>query len=62
MPNTFYYGDVNNIKVSDPAISQWFNTIGCVQTSAQEGPGDTVAPAGQPCTAGWDKRTSTQLA
>jgi hypothetical protein len=61
MPNAFYYGDVNNIKVSNPIIGQWFNTAGCVQTAAQAGPGDTVTPAGQPCTSGWDKRTSTQL-
>ncbi len=60
LPNTFYYGDLNNIKVSDPTIGNWFNTAGCVLTAAQAGPGDTVVPAGQPCTSGWDKRTSTQ--
>jgi hypothetical protein len=52
---------VNNIKVANPTIGQWFNTAGCVQTAAQAGPGDAVVPAGQPCTSGWDKRTSTQL-
>ena len=61
LPNTFYYGDLNNIKVSDPQIGRWFNTAGCVQTAAQAGPGDTVVPAGQPCTTGWDKRNTTQL-
>ena len=60
MPNAFYYGNVNNIKLANPTIGQEFNTAGCVLTSAQAGPGDTVVPAGQPCTAGWDKRTSTQ--
>jgi|GEM_PF-251037 len=60
MPNAFYYGDVNNIKIATPTIGQYFNTAGCVLTSAQAGPGDSVVPAGQPCTAGWDKRTSTQ--
>jgi hypothetical protein len=61
MPNAFYYGDVNNIKVANPTLGQYFNTTGCVLTSAQAGPGDSVVPAGQPCTSGWDKRTSTQL-
>jgi hypothetical protein len=61
MPNAFYYGDVNNIKVANPTIGQYFNTTGCVLTAAQAGPGDSVVPAGQPCTSGWDKRTSTQL-
>jgi hypothetical protein len=61
MPNAFYYGDVNNIKVANPTIGQEFNTAGCVLTAAQAGPGDTVVPAGQPCTAGWDKRSTTQL-
>jgi hypothetical protein len=61
MPNAFYYGDVNNIKVANPTIGQVFNTTGCVLTAAQAGPGDSVVAAGQPCTSGWDKRTSTQL-
>jgi hypothetical protein len=61
MPNAFYYGDPNNIKIANPTIGQMFNTAGCVLTAAQAGPGDSVVPAGQPCTSGWDKRTSTQL-
>lgn len=60
IPNAFYYGDINSIKMDNPTIGQWFNTAGCVLTAAQAGPGDTVVPAGQPCTSGWDKRTSTQ--
>jgi hypothetical protein len=61
LPNAFYYGDLNNIKMSNPQIGQWFNTTGCVLAAAQAGPGDTVVPAGQPCTSGWDKRSTTQL-
>lgn len=61
MPNAFYYGDVKNIKIANPTLGQMFNTAGCVLTSGQAGPGDSVVAAGQPCTAGWDKRTSTQL-
>ena len=60
LPNAFYYGDLNNIKLSDPKIGQWFNTTGCVLTAAQAGPGDTVVPLGQPCTSGWDKRVGAQ--
>ena len=61
IPNAFYYGDIHNIKVANQSIGQMFNTAGCVLTAAQAGPGDTVVAAGQPCTSGWDKRTSTQL-
>jgi len=61
MPNAFYYGDVNNIKLANPTIGQQFNTAGCVLTASQAGPGDTVVPAGQPCTSGWDKRSTVQL-
>jgi hypothetical protein len=60
MPNAFYAGDPRQIKISDTSIGQWFNTTGCVLTAAQAGPGDTVVPLGQPCTAGWDKRTGAQ--
>jgi hypothetical protein len=60
LPNAFYYGDLNAIKLSNPKIGQEFNTTGCVLTSAQAGPGDTVVPLGQPCTSGWDKRTGAQ--
>ena len=60
MPNTFYYGNVNAIKLSNPTFGEWFNTAGCVLTAAQAGPGDTVVPLGSPCTSGWDKRTAAQ--
>jgi hypothetical protein len=57
LPNAFYYGDLHNILVSSPSLGHWFNTSGCVATSAAAGSGDTVVPLGQPCTSGWDKRT-----
>ena len=60
MPNGFYYGDINSLKVSDQTLSHWFNTQGCVLNASQAGPGDTVVPLGQPCTSGWDKRTAAQ--
>ena len=60
MPNTFYYGNVNNIKISNPTIGQMFNTAGCVSSAAQAGPGDVVVAAGQPCTSGWEKRSTMQ--
>ena len=60
MPNSFYYGDVNNIKVSNPTIGQWFNTAGCVLPGQTMGPGDVAVPLGQPCTSGWEKRTAMQ--
>ena len=44
MPNAFYYGDLNNIKVSNPTIGQWFNTAGCV-LPGQAGPGDVAGSA-----------------
>ena len=37
-----------------------FNTAGCVSTAAQAGPGDVVVAAGQPCTSGWEKRSTMQ--
>ncbi|MBZ5617347.1 MAG: carboxypeptidase-like regulatory domain-containing protein [Acidobacteriia bacterium] len=60
MPNTFYYGDLNNIKVSNPTLGQWFNTAGCVLPGQPLGPGDTAVALGQPCTSGWEKRTAMQ--
>ncbi len=60
MPNTFYYGNLNNIKVDNPTISQWFNTAGCIAPGQTGGPGDVVVPLGQPCTQGWEKRTAMQ--
>ncbi len=60
MPNAFYYGDLNNIKLSNPKLSEWFNTAGCVLPGATQGPGDVAVAAGQPCTSGWDKRTGLQ--
>jgi hypothetical protein len=60
MPNAFYYGDPKNIKLSHPTLGEWFNTAGCVLPGATMGPGDTAVSAGQPCTSGWDKRSSTQ--
>ena len=60
LPNTFYYGDLNQIPISNPTIGHWFNTAGCVSSAAQAGPGDTVVPLGQPCTSGWEKRTQYQ--
>jgi len=60
LPNTFYYGNLNNIKEANPAIGQWFNTAGCVAPGQTAGPGDVVVPLGQPCTQGWEKRTAMQ--
>ncbi len=60
MPNAFYYGNTANIKLSDPSLGEWFNTAGCITSTQIGGPGDVVVPNGQPCTSGWDKRTSYQ--
>ncbi|HUA58690.1 MAG TPA: TonB-dependent receptor [Verrucomicrobiae bacterium] len=60
MPNTFYYGNPNNIKLSNPTIGEWFNTAGCVLPGQTLGPGDVAVPLGQPCTNGWEKRTAMQ--
>ena len=60
MPNTFYYGNPNNIKESNPTIGQWFNTAGCVLPGQTLGAGDVAVPLGQPCTQGWEKRTAMQ--
>jgi hypothetical protein len=60
LPNAFYYGDLNAIKLSNPTIGEEFNTAGCVLSAAQAGPGDVVVPLGQPCTSGWDKRVGAQ--
>jgi hypothetical protein len=60
MPNTFYYGDPNTIKISNPTIGQWFNTAGCVLPGQTMGPGDVAVPLGQPCTSGWERRTAMQ--
>jgi hypothetical protein len=55
--NSFYYGDPNQIKLSNPTYGEWFNTAGCVASAAAAGPGDIVVPVGQPCTQGWEKRS-----
>jgi hypothetical protein len=60
MPNAFYYGNPNNIKLANPTIGEEFNTAGCVAPGQAAGPGDTVVPLGQPCTSGWEKRTAYQ--
>jgi hypothetical protein len=60
MPNGFYYGDPNSIKIANPSIGQEFNTAGCVLPGATMGPGDTAVPLGTPCTSGWEKRTAYQ--
>jgi hypothetical protein len=60
MPNAFYNGDINNIKISNQTIGQWFNTAGCLLPGQTLGPGDVAVPLGQPCTSGWDKRTAMQ--
>jgi hypothetical protein len=62
IPNTFYYGDLNNIKLENPTFGRYFDTAGCVGTAAAAGPGDTVVPVGQPCTQGWEKRSGQQPA
>jgi hypothetical protein len=56
--NNFYYGDLVKIKLENPTFGQYFNTAGCV--TSNPGPGDTVVPANQPCTQGWDKRAGNQ--
>jgi hypothetical protein len=60
MPNTFYYGNPANIKMANPTLGEWFNTAGCVLPGQTLGPGDVAVPLGQPCTAGWEKRTAMQ--
>lgn len=60
MPNTFYYGNPENIKLSNPTLGEWFNTAGCVLPGQPMGPGDTAVPLGSPCTSGWEKRTAMQ--
>ncbi len=60
MPNTFYYGNPNDIKLSNPTIGRWFNTAGCVLPGQTMAPGDVAVPLGQPCTSGWEKRTAMQ--
>jgi hypothetical protein len=60
MPNTFYYGNPDNIKLANPTIGQMFNTAGCVLPGQTLGAGDVAVPLGQPCTAGWEKRTAMQ--
>jgi hypothetical protein len=60
MPNTYYYGDVNNIRLANPQIGQWFNTAGCVLPGTKLAPGDVEVAAGQPCTSGWEKRNAYQ--
>ncbi|HUA58691.1 MAG TPA: carboxypeptidase-like regulatory domain-containing protein [Verrucomicrobiae bacterium] len=60
MPNAFYYGNPNGIKLSNPTFGEWFNTAGCLLPGQTLGPGDVAVPLGQPCTQGWDKRTAMQ--
>jgi hypothetical protein len=54
--NVYFYGDPNSIKLANPTPSQYFNTAGCVSTTALS-PGDTVVGTGA-CTSGFEKRTS----
>jgi len=60
MPNGFYYGNPDSIKLANPTLGEWFNTAGCVLPGQPMGPGDTAVPLGQPCTSGWEKRTAMQ--
>ena len=60
LPNTFYYGNLNDIKISDQTLGHWFNTAGCVLPGQALAPGDVAVPLGQPCTQGWEKRTAMQ--
>jgi hypothetical protein len=60
LPKAFYYGNLNNIKLANPTIGQWFNTAGCALPGQTLGPGDVAVPLGQPCTSGWEKRTAMQ--
>jgi len=60
MPNTFYYGNPAHIKMANPTLGEWINTAGCVLPGQTLGPGDVAVPLGQPCTAGWEKRTAMQ--
>ena len=60
LPNAFYYGDLNNIKLANPRLGQWLNTAGCVLLGTTMGPGDVIVTAGQPCTSSWDKRSGLQ--
>jgi hypothetical protein len=56
-----YYGDVNQIKISNPTFGQYFNTAGCVASAAAAGPGDTVilpSAPDQTCKQGWEKRSA----
>ncbi|MFN7920140.1 MAG: carboxypeptidase-like regulatory domain-containing protein [Bryobacteraceae bacterium] len=60
--NLFYYGDPGAISSGPRTIAQWFNTAGCVATAAAASPSDQVIAAGQPCPAGFDKRSAAQPA
>jgi hypothetical protein len=60
LPNAFYYGNVENLKLAHPTLNEWFNTAGCILPGQNAGAGDTVVAAGQPCTSGWDKRSGLQ--
>jgi hypothetical protein len=54
--NVYYYGDPNSIKIDNPTIGQYFNTSGCVQSTALS-PGDSVVGTGA-CTSGFEKRSA----
>ncbi len=56
----FYYGNTADIANGPHTIAQWFNTAGCVASSAAAGPGDVVVAAGQSCTSGFEKRSASQ--
>lgn len=56
--NLFYYGDINNIKLADKSLGQWFNSAGCVLPGQKRVANDIEVPASQPCTQGFEKRTS----
>ena len=54
--NVYFYGDPNTIKIDNPTPDRYFNSAGCVQTTALT-PGDTVVGTGA-CTAGFEKRSA----
>jgi hypothetical protein len=56
--NIFYYGDLDNIRLSDKSLGQWFNNAGCVLPGQKRVAADIEVPAGQPCTQGFEKRSA----
>ncbi len=54
--NIYFYGEPDSIKLDNPIPDSFFNTAGCVATTALS-PGDTVVGTG-PCTSGFEKRSA----